>query len=116
MLNTGNEWLLIQESISAHFLTPLKGSSLLSFLIFTLLKNHHKSAEKSHTVSDSSIRFYPKEIPPGSKTFGLTRFTVTLKDFAPSRFQRDQSGVAILRNAPLNLRTETPLSSRMASA
>ena len=43
-----------------------------------------------------------------------TRFTVTPKDFAPTRFERDQSGVATLRDAPLNLRMETPLSSRMA--
>jgi hypothetical protein len=38
------------------------------------------------------------EFPPGAKTFGLTRFTVTPKDFAPTRFERDRSGVAILRN------------------
>ena len=36
--------------------------------------------------------------PPDAKTFGLTRFTVTPKDFAPTRFERDQSGVFILRN------------------
>jgi hypothetical protein len=41
--------------------------------------------------------------PPGAKTFGLTRFTVTPKDFAPTRFQRDESAVAILRNAPGDL-------------
>ena len=36
--------------------------------------------------------------PSGAKTFGLTRFTVTPKDFAPTRFERDRSGVSILRN------------------
>jgi hypothetical protein len=32
------------------------------------------------------------------KPFGLTRYTVTPKDFAPTRQWRDRSGVAILRN------------------
>ncbi len=52
-------WLEIEEYAFAHFLTPLKASSLLNFVMPTLLKNHPKSAEKSHTVSNSSIRFFP---------------------------------------------------------
>jgi hypothetical protein len=35
-----------------------------------------------------------------AKTFGLTPSFRQTKDFAPGRFQRDQSGVVILRNAP----------------
>jgi hypothetical protein len=47
----------------AGFLTPPKPSSLLSFSHFALLKNHPKSAEKSRTVSNGSIRFFPVRVP-----------------------------------------------------
>ena len=49
--------LEIEKRTFAHFLTRLKALSTLSFLVFTLLKNHPKSAQKSHSVSDGSIRF-----------------------------------------------------------
>jgi hypothetical protein len=36
--------------------------------------------------------------PSGAKTFGLTRFTVTPKDFTPTRQWRDRSIASIRRN------------------
>jgi hypothetical protein len=69
----------------AHFLTRLKGSSLLTFSDSDFLDNHQESAQKPQTVSNGSIRFSLREISLGAKTFGLTRFTVTPKDFTPTR-------------------------------
>ena len=37
--------------------------------------------------------------PPVQRLSGLTRFTVTPKDFAPARYWRDQSSVIVLRTA-----------------
>jgi hypothetical protein len=49
--------LLIRESISSHFLTRLKGSSLLSFLISDLVTNN--------------IRFCLSGFPTGALTSGV---------------------------------------------
>jgi hypothetical protein len=49
------------------------------------------------SLSVKSVNYY--FLPPGAKTFGLTRFTVTPKDFAPTRCWRDQSGATVLRIA-----------------
>ena len=47
----------------ARFLTPPKALSLLSLSHFDFLNNHQKSAQKSHTVSNGSIRFSPVRVP-----------------------------------------------------
>jgi hypothetical protein len=71
-------------------------------------------SRQSGTTADDSASHYRVFLRLYSPNRVETaRFTVTPKDFAPTRFQRDQSGVATLRSAPLNLRTEAPLSSRI---
>jgi len=54
--------LEIEKRAFAHFLTPLQASSTLTFVAYTLLNDHPKSAQKSHTVSDGSIRFTPVRV------------------------------------------------------
>src|ERR1019366_9153531 len=59
----------------------------------------HISAHIMATSIRLEYQILFQRISPGAKTFGLARSVAdTPKDFAPTRYWRDRSGVAILRN------------------